>query len=83
MPVADTARPPKPEKDVYELVAFTAAIASIGFLIGPAMTLGFAWAFAVTAIVVGRRSRADATASLIVGVIVAISAAVAMVSSSW
>jgi len=73
---------PKPERDVYAVIALCAAVASIGFLLGPALTIGFGFALAVTAVITGMQSRSGATVATGIGALVAVASFFVLVVNS-
>lgn len=66
------------QSDNYAVASLTAALASLGFVVGPALFLGFAWALAMVALVLGLRSSGGAMAAVgaMIGGLVALAAIV-------
>lgn len=70
-------------RDVYEVVSLAAAIASIGFVLGPALIVGFGWAFASIAIVTATQSKTGATAGMVLGILAALASVGVMFANLW
>lgn len=71
--------------DAYGVVSLSAGIGSIGFLMGPALTVAFAWLCAVVAVVAGTKSDGSSTASAIgitIGALAAAGTLLTMLASS-